>query len=71
MRLVAAGLCVMGALLELGMLYVAAVLWWVGGFVMLLRPREAFAVQTALLVLGYLAPAELLRRQLVADDTLD
>jgi hypothetical protein len=65
------GLFVMGALLEFKPLRAAAVLWWAGGFVMLLRPRDAFAVQTVLLVLGYLVPAELLRRQLATDDALD
>jgi uncharacterized membrane protein len=69
--LLAIGLCVMGALLEFRGLFFAAVLWWVGGLVMLLRPRDAYAVQTALLILGYLLPAEILRRQLADDDTLD
>ena len=69
--LIAIGVSVMGVLLEFTPLYAAAVLWWVGGLVMLLRPDEAFALLTGLLVLGYLAPAVLLRSQLAADDAVN
>ncbi len=64
----ASGLCVMGAVLEFRPLYAAAVLWWVGGIAMTARPGEAFLIEAALLVLGYLFPAALLWRATARDD---
>jgi hypothetical protein len=67
----AVGLCVMAAALEFPILYAAAGLWWIGGVYALLRPRQAFAVVAVLLVLGYLVPAAMLRRQVAKDDAID
>lgn len=67
----AAGLCINGALLEFWMLYAAAGLWWAGGVYTLFYPAQAFLVVAVLIVLGYLAPAVMLRRQVAADDALD
>jgi len=69
--LLAIGLYVMGVLLEFRGLYAAATLWWAGGLVMVFWPNEAYVVHAALLVVGYLLPAEMLRRQLTDDDALD
>lgn len=69
--LIAIGVSVMGMLLEFKPLYAAAVLWWAGGLVMLLLPEGAFALLTGLLVLGYIAPAVLLRSQLAVDDAIN
>jgi hypothetical protein len=68
---VAGGLFVMAAALEFPALSVAAGLWWVGGAYALFRPHQTFVVFAVLIVLGYLVPAVLLRRQVAADDALD
>jgi hypothetical protein len=66
--LLATGLCVMGAVLEFRPLYGAAVLWWIGALAMMARPHEAFVIQAVVLLLGYLLPAALLRREVARDD---
>jgi hypothetical protein len=67
----ASGLCVMGAVLEFWMLYAAAGLWWAGGVYTLFHPMESFLVVAVLIVLGYLVPAAMLRRQVATDDASD
>jgi hypothetical protein len=61
--LLGAGLFISGALIEWRPLYAAAVIWWVGGLVMLMRPHEVFLIETVLLLGGYLVPAYILSRQ--------
>ncbi len=68
---VAGGLCVMAAALEFPVLFAAAGIWWAGGGYTLFRPQQTFVVFAVLIVLGYLVPAALLRRQVAADDALD
>jgi hypothetical protein len=38
---------------------------------MMVHPEQSFALLAVLIVLGYLAPAVVLRRQVAADDALD
>lgn len=66
----ASGLWIMGGVLEFKPLYWAAGLWWFGGLLMMGNPRQAFAIEIVLLLLGYLLPAVLLRRAMAEDDAL-
>ena len=68
---IAGALLVMAAALEFPALSAAAGLWWAGGAYTLFRPQQTFVVFAVLIVLGYLVPAALLRRQVAADDALD
>lgn len=66
----ASGLWIMGGVLEFKPLYWSAALWWFGGLLMMGNPRQAFAIEVVLLLLGYLLPAALLRRAMAEDDAL-
>ena len=67
----AGGLCVMAAALEFPALFAAAGLWWIGGVYTLFRPQQTFLAFAVLVVVGFLAPAALLRRRVAADDAID